>query len=215
MLRKMLLVSPEYFKRLKEDAPKVPDIKFKQREHPYDRMVRLRELQDPILRKAQRLREPVSMSLVEPKQSPERKPKHLPVTYKTKPKHSPITYKTKHSPRPPYKTKQRRQVKQPQQRRLPSPLPDEYVAEPKVEEEAAAEEAAAEDAVAEEVAEPEYYIPPEEMEELEERLQENVGPVASGYLSPYMQRRRYLDTEFGIRREDDGYFIIGNGGQKQ
>ena len=60
----MLLVSPEYFKRLKEDAPRVPDIKFKQREHPYDRMVRLRELQDPILRKAQRLREPISLSFV-------------------------------------------------------------------------------------------------------------------------------------------------------
>ena len=215
MLRKMLLLSPEYFKRLKEDAPKVPDIKFKQREHPYDRMVRLRELQDPILRKAQRLREPVSMSLVEPKQSPKTKPKHLPITYKTKPKHSPITYKTKHSPRPTYKTKQRRQVKQPQQRRLPSPLPDEYVAEPKVEEEAAAEEAAAEEAVAEEVAEPEYYIAPEEMERLEERLQDNVGTTAREYLSPYMQRRRYLDTEFGIRRVFYDWKLALNGGREQ
>ena len=68
-----------------------------------------------------------------------------------------------------------------------------------MEEEAEAEEAAAEETVAEEeAAEPEYYIPPEEMEELEEHLQENVGPIASGYLSPYMQRTRYLDTEFGI-----------------
>ena len=190
MLRKMLLVSPDYFKRLKDDVPKVPDLKFKQREHPYDRMVRLRDLQDPILRKAQRLREPVSLSLIEPKQSPQTK--HAHITYKTKPKHS---------PRPvTYKTKQRRRVKQPQRRRLPASLPDEFVAEPKVEEEEAEmEEAAAEEAAAEEeAAETEYYIPPEEMEELQERLQENVGPRASGYLSPYMQRSRYLDTEFGI-----------------
>ena len=61
-----------------------------------------------------------------------------------------------------------------------------------------------------EVAEPEYYIPPEEMDRLEERLRENVGTIASGYLSPYLQRRRYLDTEFGIRREDDGSFMIRN-----
>ena len=125
-------------------------------------MVRLRELQDPILRMAQRL--------LEAKQSPKTKRKHSPITYKTKPKHSPITYKTKpkHSPRSiMYKTKQRRRVKQPQQRRLVAPLPDEYVAEPKVEEEGAVEEAAAEEAVAEEeAAEPENYIPPEEMEEL-------------------------------------------------
>ena len=199
----MLLVSPEYFKRLKEDAPGLPDIKFKQREHPYDRMVRLRELQDPILRKAQRLREPVSLSFVEPKQSPIRyksKPKRSPqpVTYKTRPKHSPIRYKTK----------QRRRVKQPQQR-LPSFLPDEYVAEPKVEE-AEEEEAAADEAAGEVAEEPEYYIPPEEMEELEERLQEKVGSAANGYLSPYMQRSRYLETEFGIRRKDDGSFMIRN-----
>ena len=209
MLRKMLLVSPEYFKRLKEDAPGLPDIKSKQREHPYDRMVRLRELQDPILRKAQRLREPVSLSFVEPKQSPIRyksRPKRSPqpVTYKTRPKHSPIRYKTK----------QRRRVKQPQ-RRLPSFLPDEYVAEPKVEEaeaeeEAAEDEAAAEGAAGQEAEEPEYYIPPDEMEELEERLQEKVGSTAGEYLSPYMKRSRYLDTAFGIRREDDGSFMIGN-----
>ena len=166
-------------------------------------MVRLRELQDHILRKAQRLREPVSLLLVEPKQS-----------HKTKPKHSPKTHKTesKHIPRPiTYKIKQRRQDKQPQRRRLQAPLPDEYVAEPKVEDEAAAEEAAAEKAAAEkEAAETEYYISPEEMEELEVRLQENVGPIASGYLSPYMQRSRYLDREFGIRRENDGSFMIRN-----
>ena len=94
------------------------------------------------------------------------------------------------------------------ERRLPAPLPDEYVAEPKMEK-AEAEEAAADESAAEEAEEPEYYIPPEEMEELE-RLQENVGPIASWYLSPYMQRSRYLDTEFGIRQEDDGSFMIGN-----
>ena len=45
-----------------------------------------------------------------------------------------------------------------------------------MEEEAAAEEAAAEEAVAEEEAtETEYYIPPVKMEELEERIQENVA----------------------------------------
>ena len=30
------------------------------------------------------------------------------------------------------------------------------------------------------------------------------------YFSPYMHNRRYLNPEFGIRREDNGTFMIGN-----
>ena len=75
----------------------MPDLKVKQREHSYEMMVRLRELHDPIVLKARRLRGPVSLSLVEPNHSRITKPKHSPITYKTKAKHSPraITYKTK------------------------------------------------------------------------------------------------------------------------
>ena len=87
---------------------------------------------------------------------------------------------------------------------------EEAEAEEAAAEEAAADEAATEGAAGEVAEEPEYYIPPEEMEELEERLQEKVGSTASGYLSPYMKRSRYLDTEFGIRREDDESLTIGN-----
>ena len=78
--------------------------------------------------------------------------------------------------------------------------------------EAAAEWAAeeAEATSAEEAPAAEYYIPPEEMEDIEKRLEKNVGPIASGYLSPYIQRSQYLDTVFGIRREDDGNFMIAN-----
>lgn len=223
----MLLVSPEYFKRLKEEPLKLPNLKFKQKEHPYDRLMRLRELHDPILKKAQRLREPVALSLVDQT----KQLRKLPIqTYKTKkqPRRRRLgVFKTEkqlqQQPKP-KKTVQPRQLVtgddyvdepkllqlQPKPKKTVQPrqlfIDDEYVDEPKLEEE---EKKMEEEEGA--VASPEdYYVPPEEMDEIEEHLQENVGRIASGYLSPYVHRRRYLDTEFGIRREDDGTFMIGD-----
>ena len=73
---------------------------------------------------------------------------------------------------------------------------------------AEAEEAAEEET--EEAAAEDYYVPPEEMDEIEERLDADVCPIVSGYVASYMHRSRYLKTEFGIRREDDGMVMIGN-----
>jgi len=36
---------------------------------------------------------------------------------------------------------------------------------------------------------------------------ENVGPVASPYILPYLYNRRYLDTQYGIRRDGDPFKI--------
>ena len=197
MLRKMLLVSPEYFKRLKETPLKLPNLKFKQKEHPYNRLVKLRELQDPILKKAQRLREPVALSIVDKNKKQVRR---LPVQ----------PYKTKIQPRRRLGVIKKEKHLQQQSKRKSTVQPrqlftvDEYVNEPKEEEQNEEEEE-------KKVESPEdYYVPPEEMEEIEKHLQKNVGSIASGYLSPYVHKRRYLDTEFGVRREDDGTFMIGN-----
>ena len=38
---------------------------------------------------------------------------------------------------------------------------------------------------------------------------ENVGPVASPYLMPYDYKRRFLDTQYGVRMEG-GMFMIGD-----
>ena len=38
---------------------------------------------------------------------------------------------------------------------------------------------------------------------------ENVGPVASPYLMPYVHKRRYLDTQYGVRKDGD-MFMIGD-----
>jgi len=37
----------------------------------------------------------------------------------------------------------------------------------------------------------------------------NFGEIASPYLSPYLYNRIFLDKQYGIRREDDGRFMIG------
>jgi len=38
---------------------------------------------------------------------------------------------------------------------------------------------------------------------------ENVGPVASPYLMPYVYKRRFLDTQYGVRMDGD-MFMIGD-----
>jgi len=38
---------------------------------------------------------------------------------------------------------------------------------------------------------------------------ENVGPVPSPYLMPYVYKRRFLDTQYGVRKEGD-MFMIGD-----
>jgi len=38
---------------------------------------------------------------------------------------------------------------------------------------------------------------------------ENVGPLASSYLLPYVYKRRFLDTQYGIRMDAD-MFMIGD-----
>ena len=66
MLRKMLLVSPEYFERLRrhddDDVDKeannerrnMRSLLKKNNAHPYDRWFKLLELQDPLLRRARK-----------------------------------------------------------------------------------------------------------------------------------------------------------------
>ena len=65
MLRKMLLVSPEYFERLRRHDDDVDTEAYNERRnmpsqleknntHPYNRWVTLREIQDPLLRRAQK-----------------------------------------------------------------------------------------------------------------------------------------------------------------
>jgi len=36
---------------------------------------------------------------------------------------------------------------------------------------------------------------------------ENVGPVASPYLIPYVYKRRFLDTQYGVRKDGDMFMI--------
>ena len=38
----------------------------------------------------------------------------------------------------------------------------------------------------------------------------NFGELASPFLTPYLYSRRFLDKQYGIRREDDGTFMIGD-----
>jgi hypothetical protein len=39
---------------------------------------------------------------------------------------------------------------------------------------------------------------------------EHFGQLASPYVTPYVYNRAYLDRAFGIRKDDDGQFRIGN-----
>ena len=36
---------------------------------------------------------------------------------------------------------------------------------------------------------------------------ENVGPIASPYMVPYLYNRRYLDTQYGLRKDGDSFKI--------
>jgi len=36
---------------------------------------------------------------------------------------------------------------------------------------------------------------------------ENVGPIASPYIVPYLYNRRYLDTQYGLRKDGDSFKI--------
>ena len=38
-------------------------------------------------------------------------------------------------------------------------------------------------------------------------FRENVGPVASPYLMPYVYKRRFLDTQYGVRKEGNTFMI--------
>ena len=53
-----------------------------------------------------------------------------------------------------------------------------------------------------------------EIDDVEEELgyldKENFGEVPSPYLKPYMHFAKFLDKQYGIRREDDGRFMIGD-----
>jgi len=46
-------------------------------------------------------------------------------------------------------------------------------------------------------------------DEAREYGRENVGPVASTYLMPHMYKKRFLDTQYGIRKVGD-IFMIGD-----
>ena len=46
-------------------------------------------------------------------------------------------------------------------------------------------------------------------DEAREYGRENVGPVASPYLMPYVYKRRFLDTQYGVRKEGN-MFMIGD-----
>jgi hypothetical protein len=39
---------------------------------------------------------------------------------------------------------------------------------------------------------------------------EHFGKIASPYLTPYLYNKRFLNKQYGIRKEADGTFMIGN-----
>jgi len=46
-------------------------------------------------------------------------------------------------------------------------------------------------------------------DEAREYGRENIGPIASPYMMPYVYKRRFLDTEYGVRKEGN-IFMIGD-----
>jgi len=44
-------------------------------------------------------------------------------------------------------------------------------------------------------------------DEAREYGRENVGPVASPNLMPYVYKRRFLDTQYGVRKDGDKFMI--------
>jgi len=61
---------------------------------------------------------------------------------------------------------------------------------------------------------PKFEIDDEEEDDVEEEVSDlgrkNFGQIASPYLKPYIYNARFLDKQYGIRREDDGSFMIGD-----
>jgi len=55
----------------------------------------------------------------------------------------------------------------------------------------------------------EYYNDDDNFVEDEAREygRENVGPLASPYLMPYVYKRRFLDTQYGVRKEGNTFMI--------
>ena len=57
-------------------------------------------------------------------------------------------------------------------------------------------------------------IPKFEIDDAEEEVtdsdMEYFGELASPYLKPYKHNARFLDKQYGIRREDDGSFMVGD-----
>ena len=49
-----------------------------------------------------------------------------------------------------------------------------------------------------------------EIDDVEEEEDSDLDEIASAYLKPYMHNARFLDKQYGIRREDDGCFMIGD-----
>ena len=47
-------------------------------------------------------------------------------------------------------------------------------------------------------------------EEVSDLGRKNFGELASAYLEPYLHNVRYLDKQYGIRREDEGRIMIGD-----
>jgi hypothetical protein len=54
----------------------------------------------------------------------------------------------------------------------------------------------------------------DESPEIEEHVRkfgrENFGKISRPYLTPYVYNKRFLDKLYGIRKEADGTFMIGN-----
>ena len=47
-------------------------------------------------------------------------------------------------------------------------------------------------------------------EDLSDLSRENFGELANRYLKPYLHNARFLDKQYGIRRENDGGFMVGD-----
>jgi hypothetical protein len=53
-------------------------------------------------------------------------------------------------------------------------------------------------------------VSPEIAEHVREFGRKHFGELASPYLTPYIYNKRFLDKQYGIRKEADGTFTIGN-----
>jgi hypothetical protein len=163
MLLKMLLVSPEYFERLRRRADDDVDMDVnnerrnmhsllkKKNAHPYDRWVKLRELQDPLLRRAQKKRRPLSLAIYE--------------TEAIRPRHVDTGIQT-------------------------------YDDDDDDDDDDGPDFA-------------DDYVMSED-EEIAQFGETHFGRIVTRYLSQYVRGDRSIDTVYGIRRETNGTFMIGD-----